>query len=80
MPGFMFMIGECINCNRQFTFAPSKVPSLRVNGVKEPLCRACFYHWNEIQRAQKGLPLMPVPDGAYEPEPEMPDGYPDDFA
>lgn len=64
-------LGSCINCNTPISFNPTKVPSLRVKGVREPICRDCHAMWNEIHRISKGLEAIPVDPQAYEPEPEM---------
>jgi len=52
---FMFVAGECVSCHCLITFSPSHVPSIRVNGSREPLCVACFTRWNELHRVSKGL-------------------------
>jgi len=62
----MFVIGGCIACNAIITFNAEHVPSIRVNGVREPLCRACFAKWNEIHRISKGLAPEPLHPQAYE--------------
>lgn len=64
--GFMFVIGECVACHCALSFNPEKVPSLRVNGQKEPLCVQCFNRWNEIHRVSKGLEPVALQPGAYE--------------
>ena len=44
-------------------FNPVRVPSLMVNGRREPICEACFNRWNEIHRTSKGLaPQLLAPD------------------
>ena len=64
--GYVFALGRCISCGRHFTFHPERVPSLVVNGVREPVCRACVERVNPIRRAN-GLPeIVPLP-GAYAP-------------
>lgn len=66
--GYMFVIGNCISCNNQITFNPNKVPSIRVNGVREPICENCFNRWNQIHRIDKGLEPIPLNPDAYQPE------------
>ena len=51
----MFAIGSCVACGRTITFNPERVPSLRVNGSREPLCPGCHARWNLIHRTSKGL-------------------------
>jgi len=64
--GTYFALGRCICCGRHFTFHPERVPSLRVEGKREPVCRACVDKINPVRKA-KGLDeIVPLP-GAYEP-------------
>lgn len=55
---FMFMIGACIACSVRISFNPHKVPSIRVNGVREPLCRGCAQKWNRAHPAN-ARPIHP---------------------
>lgn len=64
---FMFVIGNCAGCRRRISFSASHVPSIRVKGVREPLCRACVGVLN-ARRVAEGLPEQPVRPDAYEPE------------
>ena len=66
--GYMFAIGECINCGVVLSFNPEKVPSVRINGKREPLCSLCHGKWNEIHRVSEGLEPVPIHPEAYEPE------------
>jgi len=67
--GYVFVIGNCINCKRQFTFSPSKVPSIRVNGIREPVCKTCILQAN-ILRKEKGMDPFSITEGAYEADNE----------
>lgn len=61
----MFALGECVCCHQLFSFNPDLVPSVTINGAREPLCRACVERANPLRKA-KGLPeIVPLP-GAYE--------------
>ena len=64
--GQMQAIGKCINCHRQFSFNPDYVTSVRVNGVKEPVCHSCIISAN-TDRKSKGIPLIPEHPQAYAP-------------
>jgi hypothetical protein len=64
---YMAVTGPCIACGRIFTFSPSKVPSVRVEGEREPICERCVPRFNEV-RAEQGLPLIVPLPGAYEPD------------
>jgi hypothetical protein len=64
---WMSVLGQCIGCGRMFTFNAERVPSIVVNGEREPVCANCVVHYNSI-RERNGLPpIVPLP-GAYEPE------------
>ncbi len=70
--GYYFATGHCIGCGQLFTFDPELVPSVRVAGVRKPICRACVERVNP-ERERNGLePIRPLP-GAYEPTSEFPD-------
>lgn len=67
---YAFMIAACARCKQPMTFNPHKVPALRINGVKEPVCRGCHDILN-AEREKLGLERWPEPqEGAYEPLPE----------
>lgn len=66
--GYMMIYAPCVVCKKPFASNPNKVPSFRVNGVKEPICKSCLDLVNE-KRKEKGLEPFPPPlPGAYEPE------------
>jgi hypothetical protein len=63
--GYVFAMGLCFGCGNPFTFNPTKVPSIRVQGVARPICLACVTRVNPM-RVKNGLePIVPLP-GAYE--------------
>ena len=64
---FMVCTASCICCNTLFNFNPDLVPSLRYQGNKEPVCRACV-EWANAERVKKGLKPFPILPGAYEPQ------------
>lgn len=67
MSGYMFASAPCIGCGNVFSFNPDLVPSVRINGVREPICQSCVDRVNP-QRKAKGLPpIVPAP-GAYSPQ------------
>lgn len=63
--GFVTCFGPCIVCGIPFAFNPVKVPSVRVNGVREPICRGCVELANPV-RKEKGLPEIQILPGAYD--------------
>jgi hypothetical protein len=69
MTGFAFVIGCCFSCGRTFTFNPHKVPSIRVGGEREPICRACMDDLNR-RRVRLGMAPEPIQPDAYDPIPE----------
>ena len=66
--GYATLYLECINCGRRFTGHPHKVPSVRVDGKTEPVCRPCVTKANR-ERVEQGLPplLKEIPEDAYAP-------------
>lgn len=67
-PSFMWVHGHCVACKTFLSFNPDHVPSLRIKGIREPLCRECFASWNAIHKTAKGLPEVPLHPDAYEPK------------
>ena len=64
--GYALMFGTCIGCKKPFGFNPNRVPSIRVDGQREPVCLECVSLANP-ERIARGLePIVPHPQ-AYEP-------------
>lgn len=61
--GYLFMVATCCSCHMTIGFNPHKVPSLVINGIREPLCENCANRWNELH-PESARPIQP---GAYEP-------------
>jgi len=68
--GWMMVMGHCVACHEIFTFSAERVPSLVVNGEREPVCQACITRVNPIRIANGLPPIVPLP-GAYEPDEVM---------
>lgn len=66
MTGWMFVLGDCYECGRPFTFNAEHVPSVVVDGQREPFCRECVERANPVRIANGLEPIVPHPD-AYEP-------------
>jgi len=64
--GYAYMIGECFGCKQTFSFNPNKVPSIRIEGVKQPVCEVCIEKANPKRKAN-GLEPIEILPGAYEP-------------
>ena len=67
--GYVFVMSACFGCKQPFSYNPHLVPSIRVNGVREPVCQACVDIANP-QRIANGLDPITVPAGAYDAMPE----------
>jgi hypothetical protein len=72
--GYAIAMSRCIGCGQMFSYNPLRVPSLTMQGSREPICAGCVERVNP-QRIANGLPpIVPLP-GAYDPvaESELPD-------
>jgi len=67
MSGYMIMLAGCVACSAPISCNPDFCPSIRVNGQREPICRACFDKWNQIHRIDKGLDPIALHPEAYAP-------------
>lgn len=67
--GYVFATGRCFGCSSFFTFNPHKVPSVRHQGEREPICRQCVELVNP-RRVANGLDPIEIKSGAYEAMPE----------
>jgi hypothetical protein len=59
------LLGPCIVCRRPFLFSPTRVPSVRVEGRREPVCRDCLDRVNR-ERVAQGLEAFAVAPDAYD--------------
>jgi len=64
MNGYAIIHGLCITCGKPISFHPHKVPSVRVGGEREPVCRTCIEKANP-ERIKNGLEPITIQDGAY---------------
>jgi hypothetical protein len=69
--GFFFVFAPCIGCGIPFGFNPERVPSIRVDNVRRPVCRTCFER-RQAHRRANGLVEETFLPGAYDPVPELP--------
>ena len=68
--GYMMAYSMCYGCKRDFFYHPSRVPSVRVNGHREPICQDVCGSGEPPAPVANGLePIVPLP-GAYEPADE----------
>jgi hypothetical protein len=63
--GYATCISPCACCGRAFSYNPIAVPSIRVRGVKQPICEDCMTTAN-VQRVAAGLAPLPIRPDAYE--------------
>ena len=63
--GYMTAMGGCYGCKQLFSFNPERVPSITVNGSKEPICAECVKRVNPLRAANGLPPIVPLP-GAYQ--------------
>jgi hypothetical protein len=66
MSGWVLAFGSCCSCRRPFSFNPNKVPSVRIDGERRPVCEDCIDRANAQRRVQGLAPHVPHP-AAYEP-------------
>jgi hypothetical protein len=60
--GYALAMGSCYSCHKPFSFNPLRVPSLRVNGVREPICQECVDKVNPMRIANGLPPIVPARD------------------
>lgn len=65
-------IGCCFVCRGTFTFNPERVPSIRVDGHRQPVCRNCMDRANAV-RKERGLEPHAILPGAYDAQGEETD-------
>ena len=66
MTGYAIALAPCIGCGRVFGFNPHRVPSVVINGEREPICRDCVQRVNPTRVANGLEPIRIFPD-SYEP-------------
>ena len=63
--GYVLCTSRCFSCGNLFSYNPNLVPSLTINGEREPFCLSCVEAANPT-RIKNGLaPIVPAA-GAYE--------------
>lgn len=64
---YMYVLGSCFGCGQRFAFSAERVPSIVVDGEREPICLQCVTRVNPTRVAAGLDPIVPLP-GAYEPD------------
>lgn len=67
--GYVFFTSPCARCGRLFSYNPVRVPSVTIDGRREPVCQGCVDDVNPRRIANGLAPIEPLP-GAYEPADE----------
>jgi hypothetical protein len=76
--GFVSLTSACAVCGELIYFYnPLRVPSVRINGSREPICFPCVTMVNR-HRAARGLPPCPIADDAYDAVDEQEVPWPED--
>jgi hypothetical protein len=65
--GFMYVLGPCCTCGTLMHYSAERVPSIRIDGVREPVCRHCIERANPV-RIANGLEPIEILSGAYDPD------------
>ena len=63
--GYVAAMSACYGCKQPFSYNPMKVPSIPINGTREPICQGCVDRVNPTRIANGLEPIVPLP-GAYE--------------
>ena len=66
MTGYALAFGPCVSCRETFGFNPVRVPSVRIGGERQPICRTCVERANPMRIGNGLPPIVPAQD-AYEP-------------
>ena len=64
--GYAMVTSSCFGCKQLFSYNPHRVPSIRIEGVRKPVCRPCVEMVNPT-RETNGLDPIPLHPEAYEP-------------
>jgi Fe-S-cluster-containing dehydrogenase component len=67
--GFVVLMSPCIGCGNPFSYNPHRVPSVRIDGERQPVCRSCVDRVNP-RREANGLDPIVIQPGAYDAMPE----------
>jgi hypothetical protein len=62
---YVLCFGYCAACRKMLGFNPMKVPSIRIAGKREPICKECVDMLNQRLVANDHQPVAILP-GAYE--------------
>lgn len=63
----MMVMSACFGCGRLFTYNAERVPSIVMDGTREPICADCVAEANRLRAIYSFEPIRILP-GAYDPE------------
>jgi len=63
--GYAIVTSPCVGCTRIFGYNPHRVPSIRIKGKREPICKECIERTNPLREANGLDKIIPHSD-AYE--------------
>ena len=58
----------CAACQKLISFNPDHVPSITIDGQREPICEDCHGQWNQLHRIDNGLEPIALHPQAYAPK------------
>jgi hypothetical protein len=61
----MRVMGVCACCAAIVSFDPDRVPTIKINGQKQPLCESCVGEANARRNLLKLQPIV-IPEGTYD--------------
>ena len=64
--GYALVTSNCFGCKKLFMYNPIHVPSITVDGQREPVCLTCVERVNPMRKANGLEPIKLHPE-AYEP-------------
>jgi len=64
--GFLEVVGPCCVCQTVISCNPEFVPSVRIDGERQQVCKSCFVDWNR-RRIENGLHPVKLHPEAYKP-------------
>jgi len=74
---YMSLLSACYLCRRLFFYNPVRVPSVVVDGRREPLCEPCVTSVN-AERARRGLAEWTIYPDSYDAVDEQEVPWPED--
>jgi len=64
--GYALLHCRCGICTHSMSCNPKRVPSIRKDGARQPVCRVCIDLVNEARR-ENGMDLLVIHAEAYDP-------------